>query len=120
MKADRLVDAWLNLQRNWWAHKALEELIRENPSQGLRALENIAHRAEGDLMLLGMLAAGPLEDLLAWHGENIIGEVEALAKRDPAIRRCLAGVWQNQMSDEIFARVQRSAEPGFKFPNEPP
>jgi len=113
---DALVEAWLTYQRNWWAHEAMHDLIKGDPEKALRTIENIAHRAEGDIDLLGTLAAGPLEDLLAAHGQRIIADVEAAAKRDPVIRRCLAGVWQNAMSDEIFARVQRAAEPGFKFP----
>lgn len=116
MKSDPLVEAWLTYQKNWWAFEALDKLITEKPAEALKTIENIAHRTNGDIPLLGALAAGPLEDLLARHGETIIGDVEAVAKRDPAIRRCLAGVWKNKMSHDLYARVQNAAEPGFRFP----
>src|SRR5690606_3524766 len=106
VKKDRLVDAWLTYQKNWWAFGALNRLISEEPGEALKVIENIAYRAEGSIELLGALAAGPLEDLLSEHGEKVIDEVEALAKREPAIRRCLAGVWQNSMSHELYARIQ--------------
>jgi len=61
------------------------------------------------------LAAGPLEDLLAHNGEDVIDEVERLARIDAEFRKCLTGVWQNAMSHELFARVQKAADPNFKL-----
>jgi hypothetical protein len=54
----------------------------------------------------GVLAAGPLEDLLSFHGAAFIDRVEALAHQNPKFAFLLGGVWQFQMSDEIWARVQ--------------
>lgn len=52
-----------------------------------------------------MLAAGPLEDLLAGDGENFIDEIEALARKDPKFNDLLGGVWQNAMSDSLWERI---------------
>jgi len=56
------------------------------------------------------LSAGPLEDLLAMHGPAIIDRVEAEAARDPTFAKLLGGVWQNRMTDEVWARVQAARD----------
>jgi hypothetical protein len=53
-----------------------------------------------------VLSAGPLEDLLAKHGSNMIDRVESEAKSNPLFAQLLGGVWQNSMTDEVWARVQ--------------
>jgi len=58
---------------------------------------------------LGYVAAGPLEACLAKFGEELIDRVEAEAARSPRFRRALGDVWQNAMSDEVYARVRRAA-----------
>lgn len=56
--------------------------------------------------VLGMLAAGPLEDLLAYAGKFYIDRVELEARRNPAFRHLLGGVWQNRTPDELWRRVE--------------
>ena len=53
-----------------------------------------------------VLAAGPLEDLLALHGAQFIERVEAEAVRNPRFNHLLGGVWQNRVSQETWERVQ--------------
>ena len=52
------------------------------------------------------LAAGPIESLLAWHGERFIERVEAKALRSPAFASVLRGVWRHDMPEEIWQRVE--------------
>ncbi len=59
--------------------------------------------------IVGVTAAGPLEDLLADHGSQFIDAVELAARRDRRIQWALGCVWQNSMTDEIWARVQTAA-----------
>jgi hypothetical protein len=59
--------------------------------------------------IVGNTAAGPLEDLLANHGPQFIEAVELAARIDRRIMWALGGVWQNSMTDEIWARVQIAA-----------
>jgi hypothetical protein len=54
------------------------------------------------------LAAGPLETLLAWHGEGFIDRVEHQAALDRRFNYLLGGVWQCGMPQEIWERVQRA------------
>ena len=59
--------------------------------------------------VVGLLAAGPIEDLLSQHGADFIAEVEELARADRRMQWALGGVWQLTMTDEFYARVQRAA-----------
>jgi hypothetical protein len=53
-----------------------------------------------------VLSAGPIEDLLAKHGETFINRVEAETRKDPLFAKVLGGVWQNSMGDAVWKRVQ--------------
>ena len=55
---------------------------------------------------LAAIAAGPLEHLLAKHGDDYISFVEVEARLSRAFARSLAGVWRNSMSDDVWSRVQ--------------
>lgn len=55
---------------------------------------------------LGHIAAGPIEHLLAWHGKDWIDSVDQQAAKDPTFARALTNVWRNQMTDDVWARVQ--------------
>ncbi|MBX3711901.1 MAG: hypothetical protein KF800_08090 [Lysobacter sp.] len=54
---------------------------------------------------LGMLAAGPIEDLIGECGDDFIDRIEAAARRDPIFRRTLHGVWRTTSSEDVWARV---------------
>jgi hypothetical protein len=56
----------------------------------------------------GVLAAGPLEDLLADFGELYIQRVEELARKNPRFNHLLGGVWRNSMTDDVWDRVQKA------------
>lgn len=51
---------------------------------------------------ISLLAAGPVEDLLALHGAHFIDRIEAEAKRSPAFAQVLGGVWQQDIPLEIW------------------
>jgi hypothetical protein len=40
------------------------------------------------------------------RGEQFIDRVEIMARFDPSFAKALGGVWQNGMSDEVWARLQ--------------
>lgn len=58
----------------------------------------------------GVLSAGPVEDLLSYHGDEYIDQFEALAKCDRRMGWLLGGTWQFRMSDEIWDRVCRAGD----------
>ena len=118
-EVQRLASDWIESRGKYSdAYDELDDLIQESPAAAFRVIEEIHWRICSevpDYQLMGYLAAGPLEDLLSYHGERVIGDVEALAKEDPEFRKCLAGVWQNDMEDEMYARVQKAADSSWKF-----
>ena len=53
-----------------------------------------------------LLAAGPLENLLALHGGVFIDRVERAAASDPRFNYLLGGVWRSGIPEEIWNRIQ--------------
>ena len=109
-----LLDAW----RLWAAAQSAGEdtdeftgwmefnwAVEENPEHAwsaiLAALEDPRMEAS-----LGVLAAGPLEDLLSLHGERFISRVEDAARSNPMFAWLLGGVWRHTMTDAVWSRVQ--------------
>jgi hypothetical protein len=64
-----------------------------------------AWRTDQSSVIAENLSAGPLEDLLAKHGDLVIDRVEAEAKRDPTFAFLLGGVWRNAISEAVWSRV---------------
>jgi hypothetical protein len=83
-----------------------EWVIREHPEHGWNAILAVLNDPRAK-PYIGMLAAGPIEDLLGHHGIQFIDRVELEARSNPAFAWALGGVWQCQMTDEIWARVQQ-------------
>lgn len=122
---ERLITAWVNYagpredpteyQNNRRARSRLDKLIRKEPDGGGDAQEaweiilSINERPLSD-EAVSYLAAGPLEDLLVYHGETFIERVEARAQQNPAFNRLLGGVWKNAMSEDVWQRVQAARD----------
>lgn len=91
------------------------DLPRDNPELAwlsiLAALQQIGANA-GDRRF-AVLAAGPLEDLLAQHGETFIDRVVAEARRNPAFALLLGGVWQSTITQPVWARMSAVAKRGW-------
>jgi hypothetical protein len=56
----------------------------------------------------GLLASGPIETLLAWHGPSFIDRLEREARANVSFGNLLGGVWRRDMAGEIWERVQRA------------
>ena len=88
--------------------EAIQLVIQAFPEADLYALsENDAQR------VCGLLAAGPVEDLLSYHGPSFIKRFEDAAREDPRMAWVLGGVWQCGMTDEIWNRVKRVADNSY-------
>jgi len=116
----QLAKAWVAVRGKYSeAWESLDHLIHSNAIAALRVIEEIHHllmsAATRDMDAWGLLAAGPLEDLLADRGCEVIDLVEQLAKQQPEFRKLLSGVWKHGMDDELYARVQKASDPTFKF-----
>jgi len=61
--------------------------------------------------VLGMLAAGPLENLLSYRGGDYIERIEHLASEDERFKQLLHGVWRLAMTDDVWTRLQAARGP---------
>ena len=94
--------------REWIAGDAtMWDACHDAPEVAWEAIRHIATIELTDDQK-ALLAAGPIETLLAWHGEMFIERVEKEAAANPRFRYLLGGVWQNRMSMEVWNRVQQA------------
>jgi hypothetical protein len=95
---------------SFWAYEEVVDLSSVDPEKAwLLALSMISRTS--DEILLAAIAAGPLEDILCWHGHQFIDRVEALAVDDAHFRDCLRSVWGHlRMEPAIYARVRRAVD----------
>lgn len=112
----KLAKAWIALTREFretrdgtehqWAAEKIWDMEHDEPEVLWTMILLIQSLAPEDAAVIENLSAGPLEMLLVHHGEKMIAVVEAEAGRNPAFANLLGGVWQNRMTDEIWARVR--------------
>ena len=57
--------------------------------------------------VIEVLAAGPLEDLINDYGARFIDRIENEARRNPAFRHLLGGVWESSAPD-VWSRVEKA------------
>lgn len=89
---------------NFWACKKLIELIHENPALVWESILTIVE-LDSSPNIIDNLAAGPLEDLLVYHGSSYIDKMEILARQNPVFTRLIKGVWKNAIPQDIWVRV---------------
>ena len=121
---DRLSDEdWSNFARVWveQLRTGVQEGQRDygdsvvmmnftaRPEQQWKFLIAAVNHADSDDEL-GHIAAGPMEHLLGWHGEQFIDDFELHAATDPKLARAVTGLYQYKMSDAIWARVRAIQE----------
>jgi hypothetical protein len=78
---------------------------REAPDAAWQAIVALSRQALTDRQI-AVLAAGPLEDLLAYHGPAFIDRVEKEARVYAAFRDLLGGVWRSSIADAVWRRVE--------------
>ena len=90
----------------FWAVMKLDDLAHDEPDTAwLLILELVRQRLPDNAF--GTLAAGPLEDLIRYHGPNLIERVEMEARSNPEFRRLLGGVWESS-TPEVWARIENA------------
>jgi hypothetical protein len=113
---EKLVIDWIDAQSSdveplekrpgWWAVEQVMDWALDGSTDKVWEFIVATYKRGISEKVFAMLAAGPLEDLLAMHGAEYIDRIEVLAWQDPEFNRLIGGVWQNIMSDDIWARVQ--------------
>lgn len=119
MKSDstpeELINGWIRFSRAgqdstdkekfFWAYEEMARLSEEEPERCLEMILGVLAR-DYEMPVIGALAAGPMEDLLANCGEQVIDRVTELARVNEAFRTMLGGVWKNEIDERIWSRVR--------------
>lgn len=103
-ESERLVAAWLEYQRNWWAFSALQDLCDSDPEAAWPILLRLVSLAEND-ELLEAIGAGPMEDLLQAHGHVLVARLEAEVPTNSKLQKVLASVWLPRAEDSTTLRL---------------
>jgi hypothetical protein len=90
----------------WWAIQRFLELEMDQPEQVWAAILLVNERTTNE-RVIGVLAAGPLEDLIENHGAAWIDRIELEASRNPKFQHLLGGVWESG-TPEIWTRVEKA------------
>lgn len=116
---DKIAEAWVKMSKSLrvkepntddWASSLMYEMVSNRPEEAWIIIDAIRNSTD-DLQVLAHLAASHLEDLLSEHGEKFIHRFELQAQRDTDFRHMLGGVWQSNISDEVWERVKAIALP---------
>ncbi|WP_353065449.1 hypothetical protein RBB77_05620 [Tunturibacter psychrotolerans] len=113
---NKLADAWIRYyhapknskayEETVWATEEELDLLFDGKSEELWQVILKVHERDQSIAIRQVLSAGTIENLLSHFGELYIERVEEKARQDPAFAKVLGGVWQDQMSDEIWSRLQ--------------
>ena len=113
---EELIADWFVHQRNLWAFSTLNELCDDEPSLAWSITLDLINRAD-DESELGTIAAGPLEDLVRKHSDEIWTDVVERAHTDERFLRALHGVWVFESDGDVFHRLRDLLETADANPN---
>ena len=98
-------DVEIERDQHWYdLYDYQHELTAKEPSKAL-ALVRAVLEIEDNPNLLGSPSAGMLEDLIPSEDGPVIDAVVALATRNPQFQDLLCGVWFDDLSPEVVARL---------------
>jgi hypothetical protein len=113
-----LAEGWLRLQyskidtaeyaSNFWAEGDMWKLKEIHPEMCWEAIVAIIRTDSSDF-ILGNLAAGPVEELLARHGPRLIERITSDSKRNQQIPKMLKSVWRNDIDQETWSKIAQLA-----------
>src|ERR1700677_4481122 len=94
---EQVVDSYLRHyafkeEQDFWAFDEVNQIVRRDPAAGLRLTCLLVNQTTSD-EALAYVAAGPLEDLLTFHGPLFIDHVAVAARADERLQLALSGVW---------------------------
>src|SRR5262245_44696187 len=102
-----LAEDWATQPKPDWTatDDRLRAWMQDSPDRALATICAIA-QITGDPERLGLLAAGPLEELLCVQGERMLEAIRALANEHDSFRDLVAGVWQHTMPKVLYQKIR--------------
>jgi len=85
---EALVQAWVHLQKNWWAHDILDDASEDDPELAWSVICRVLEESPTQ-EVVEATAAGPLESLLRAHGAAFVDRVETAVGSHPSWREAL-------------------------------
>jgi hypothetical protein len=92
---------------HFWAWEEVTELVGTDPERAWRLTLEMVRQSRDDLALAAV-AAGPLEDLLAWFGTQFVERVENLAATEPRFQQALKMIYASRLQQDVRGRVERA------------
>lgn len=89
---------------NYWAYEKMCQLVKSSPTKALEVIIKILHSTE-DEFVLSNLAAGPLEDLLRFHGAAVLENLVVYARQDNRFINLLTQV-DKVVPNDIWKRIE--------------
>jgi hypothetical protein len=92
----------------WAARSAVEDAVNAGGVEALRVIAALLETAP-DSSSAGLVAAGPLEDLVHKHGDVLVDEIDRLARQSPKFRQAMADIWLSTgaVGPDTERRLQR-------------
>ena len=102
MTSDEIVAAYYKnfttqSDEDFWAFEAVVDLCRDL-AKGIDITLHLID-ASNDELYLAYLAAGPVEDLIKWHGAQAVRLFELPSDRSEKVRRAVAGIYLSPSAD---------------------
>jgi hypothetical protein len=92
-------------ESTYWAFDEVSRMSRHAPKAAFALVLDIL-KSTDDANVLAVLAAGPLEHIIEFHGELVIDDIEAEASTNSKFLSLLLGVWRAG-SPEVWRRIER-------------
>lgn len=91
----------------FWAFSKLRKLCKNSPKEAFQVVLVIISLTD-DEWILENVAAGPLEDLVDWHGNLLIDVIEQEARSNSKFKDVLGGIWRgDKVKDELWDRLEK-------------
>lgn len=112
--AEGIANSWvryhlLGAEVDYWAIEALNELISKDPLAAWKVICEINSHPIDETWLEfvdGCIGAGPLESLIALHGETILTEVLNEASCSDRLRRQLAVIYESSIGVNNWKKIR--------------
>lgn len=95
-------------ESEFWAFERLDQLIHNKPNEALRVIFEISVTTDSE-EIHGYLGAGPIEDLMLYHGEQVIEDLAAKAKAEPKFKVALRSVKIEKEDTKAWGRFYEIA-----------
>lgn len=110
-----LINAWIGYHQSdrkssdddplFWACEELLTAVKETPEKAIDLISKICEKVENELILAN-LGAGLVEDLLVYHGKQVVNQLAVRARQDPKFSRMLSNVWGDGIDREVWEKIR--------------